>query len=532
MPKYILSLLIFIVILLFILLFFFIFKFVQNLIIKKNKNKINNLFLKIQRSLNTSEATVKKAESLQRTKKIEYGALYEELTKILKNMNQIAYKFKEDKEELLDLLKNRKLSKFFKEKDKINNVEAAFSKYEEKLIEKSKSFNIPWLIIDDDFSNMLDISQNLLNLLENKKYNLTILHPLWKTKIQSFRESLNAIEKSKLSADFEKAHEDIAKAKELIAKLLVEINKIEKIEYVWFYKLPATLQRYVQDNILSQSDKEYYGLLLSDIKNSHKNIQDFDINSTILKIKSSYEVLYDKQSEINKRALIQKFQRNNKALIQKIILDIKDKLNRLKEPNDKMIDSLNLIQNQFKDDTLDNTETYKQKVEQFIFHAKRIEKEYFYVLNKNTLKDFAIKEEAKEIFNSLNIYYKLATSIYWDNSKDSAELLAHLKSFYNSYFSKKIEKEVIEKIWLDWIKLLSTSLGVIAQNEMFLLMFKKLESYLVSNSKYRNKTKEVHEILTSSYEFLNQKNFKEAYFSLKKYISKNKRNELWNTTKF
>ncbi|VEU73121.1 Uncharacterised protein (plasmid) [Mycoplasmopsis gallopavonis] len=511
-------------IILIILLIFTLLLLTRNILLNKYKAKSKKLYIDLQRSLNASKTTIKKAESLQRTKKDTYASIYLELKKLSIDMENNFEIFLTSYLELDQKIQKREIFKVIRDKNFLWEQADKFQNLEIQFKNKSNNFKIPWSIIDEDFSNMLDISQNLLNWLDDKEYNLHFLNNNWKNKVTEFRKNLQLVEKAKLNAEFEVANKNIIASKEQVKELIIEINRLEKLEYVVFYQLPKTLLNRSQNINLPINLREYYEKFYKDFQKTLRENTSGIINNSqlILRARNIYKIIYEMDWMTNKQILFNNFYNVNRKLMDQIVQSTENKINNLKNPSFKLESALQIMKNSLK--TLGSNSVIENKIndtKRFIYGSKKFDREYYYSISKHQIKNVQRDRKIHKIENSLTVYFAISISEMLDSNPETEQELIQLKNLYQNYFANELKFSEIDQIWSQWIKLLANLTRKIAINEKYLAMYKKLEEYLGQSYKYKNKLNDLKIILKAANNDLVTKNFKDAYFKLKSFINKN-----------
>ncbi|WP_156954218.1 hypothetical protein [Mycoplasma buteonis] len=496
--------------------------FSKNLILKKFATKSNKSFIFAQQSLNNAKNTLKKAEVLQRTKKNDYQKTYLQLQKLFGDMERSFESIQQLYFQINELAVQYKYLKTMKFKESFNFQNYKFNELFAHFSKIADEFQIPWTIIDEDFSNILDVSQHLLKFIETKKYTIPFYFNKYRENILDFRKELNLVEQAKINAEFNQANLQLDNLKNQIKNLITDVNSLEKIEYSMHHNLPDVLYKKANSSQLSQAARNYYHNLYADLEKMISNSDQLTNEQIITRIRSIYQMIYSMHYDSAKKVLLKKFYTQNSALIQQVLTDYKLQINNLKKPSNKLVETyanLNKIAATLQN--IENFETALNNLKYFLTLAKTFDREYFYIIQKNQLKSTHTCAWVEEIFDSINFYFLITTSEFLDSSETTNKKIDELIKIYNKHFAKINNTTEIENIWNDWTQKLTELTQIIAQNEEYLKMYKVLEAHISNASKFRSKTNETKEVLKQAKIELLNKKYQEAYAILKNFARKN-----------
>ncbi|WP_426460898.1 hypothetical protein [Mycoplasma hafezii] len=494
----------------------------KNLYLKKFVTKVKNSFIYAQQSLNTAKNTLKKADVLQRTRKNDYQKTYLQLQKLYGDLEVCFEKMQDTVAEINNLARKYKCLKTLKNRDHFNQINQKFLNDFNSFNQIANDFQIPWTIIDEDFSNILDVSQHLLRFVENKNYNIPYSYKRYRNKILDFRKELNTVEKAKLNAEFDNANDKINVLKSEIKDLILDINSLEKIEHCLYKNLPDVLHKKANSANLSPAARKYYANLYKDLIEMIRNRNEFTNEQIIGRMRSIYQMIYNMHYDSYKKVLLAKFNEQNQELIKGILEDFKTKYQNLKNPNRKLQDTYEHILRLYGTlQNYDNFETTYTNLKYFKTLLKAFNREYLYTIQKNTLKSKELQAKTEEIQDSINIYFLALTNDFLDNSNETIHLVNELKNLYETQIANPISREELEKHLDKWNSYLINLIQKISENEQYFKMYKVLEAHISNSNKYKNKLNEVKNVLSTANNDLLSKRYKEAFITLKTYMNKN-----------
>ncbi|QGZ97832.1 hypothetical protein GE118_03385 [Mycoplasma sp. NEAQ87857] len=472
----------------------------------------------VQKNTNYAKITVNKCEVLKRSTKKKYEYIYYDLHELFTELEKISKTILTNITTIDTNLTNKKLSAVIKEYKKLKQNINLFNKKNQQFSEKSSSFEIPWTMIDEDFSNLLDISQHIINDLKIKQPIIPNTYDICAKKLNNFRNDLNLIENYKYKAEFSKASETLEKLKIKIKELSKLNSSIEKIEYTLFSSLPYTLNKKLSN--ATNADREYLTKLVNELNVLTQDWDKLKLVDLIERIKSIYQVIYDMHyQKIAYQSITNYLNKNFSIMTKNIFIKKEEQFNQLSFINDQIKIYYDKMHESLKSMNRDESyEILKQLIESFFEYAFKFENEYIQLMlekqqkknNKHTKKD--------KVNQSIDAYFAVIYNPYLEQNKENLEVIDLLKNIYQQNFVNSFNAEQISKIWDTWVFNISLLISKIAEGNKYKKLYFLLENHLVNSSKYNANINEYNEQIKITRSLIEQRKFKKAYFEIKKIV--------------
>ncbi|WP_406614675.1 hypothetical protein ACJA23_01640 [Mycoplasma corogypsi] len=416
----------------------------------------------------TEEKYIDIVNSLQNINS-QYGKKYSSICALIDQM-----KLKITSSKFFKLLKLRRQAK-----SELKQIKIIKNKFDSI----ANQFNIPWLIVDEQTSNYLEISAELEKVLEEKRLYIDNTASRLEKSIDTFRTNLSNSRVYLQQAKFNQAMELLKESKGILLELTKKVFILDQLEFVIYTNLPIVNQNVKNFYIKKNWETDAFDNIEKDITTLSNNCICDNVDSTIAQIKALYNQIYSLYNQRIIKATALKTV--NSILLEKQTLDnliLKSKLITTKNSHTQLkinecIENLERIKNDLLNAKMHSAQTIKELIESFIHNYQNII--YLDIYDKNT--DHLVKKNAHSIntrfHNAQSVFYYVFGSNLIPFNNENNQLLDQVEKQFMELDLKNSAHPNFEKQLEAFNQNLASLVKIIAANEQYAKMYKKLETY-------------------------------------------------------
>ncbi|MFV8481571.1 hypothetical protein ACNQ1X_00985 [Mycoplasma sp. SK341A] len=515
---------VFVVIALLLILFLSII-LIRNIYFKKNTAYISDLRITLQRENTKNKDAIQKCAILAKNEKT-----FEPICDKLKTTNQdICQKKDVILQHIVSLEGVIQEKKFFKVVKERRTLRRLFVKYRDKcksFDQVAQEFDIDWKLIDEVFTNYLEIVEYYKEVLNKNKAITTNLNPILTDKVQKMAKRLNELDNSKYKGQFSQADKKIDDLRVRLNDLNNLIIGASKIEYYLFDILPNELKQAIKKETKPKVLAEYK-VLSQNLEKLSQSWYEFDSNKLALNIVKIYDVYWKiYHGAILNQSIKEFFESVKKDLSQlwatrkKLYLEVQKETSKLNRAYNALETKVNAINN------LTTLADILKAVKEFLQAVKTFDDAYLnYKLEAYHISGIKVQRDL-DLANAIETYFAVIENEHLINDPEINEAKKRLQNQFETNIKKYKSWAKHQLVWDDFIHTLAFLIKKIAINEKYHEMYDALCLEVASNERFllgEEKINAYKELINQTRLQIQQNNnYQESYQTVKRFLIKEK----------
>ncbi|MFV8483855.1 hypothetical protein [Mycoplasma sp. Z473B] len=498
---------------------------IRNIYFKKNAAYISELRITLQRENTKNKDAIQKCAILAKNDKS-----FEPICDKLKRTNQdICQKKDVILQHIYSLNAVIQEKKFFQVVKERKTLRRLFILYKDKcksFDQIAQEFDIDWKLIDDVFTNYLEIVEYYKEVLNKNKSITKNLNPILTDKVQKMAKRLNELDNSKYKGQFSQADKKIDDLRVRLNDLNNLIIGASKIEYYLFDALPNELKKAIK--------KETKPKVLAEYKTLNQNIEklsqtwfEFDSNKLATNITKIYDVYWKiYHGTILNQSIKDFFEVIKKDLAslwvtrKTIYIELHKETSKLNKVYCDLESKVNAINN------LSVLLDILKAVKEFLQAVKKFDDAYLnYKLEIHHISGIKVQRDI-DLSNAVEAYFAVIENDHLVNDPEINEAQKILKNQFETNIKKYKSWGKHQLVWNDFIHTLAFLIRKIAINEKYHEMYDALCFEVASNERFligEEKINAYKELINQTRIQIQQNNdYKESYQTVKRFLIKEK----------
>ncbi|SJZ51272.1 hypothetical protein [Mycoplasmopsis verecunda] len=496
----------------------------RNIYFKKNTIFLENLKVQLQRDATKNKDAIQKCAILAKNEKTfepicdSLKVKNTDITTMKDNILQHSFKIK-------SIIEEKKWLKAFKGKQELKKLLLDYSKEKANFNKIAEQFEIGWKIIDDVFTNYLEIVDYYKDILNKNKVITSNLNAELLDKVQKLAKRLSELDNSKYKGQFSQADKKIDELRSRLADLNNLILGASRIEYYLYNSLPNKLNNAIKKEKQDKIVQEYKKInqVLDEVTKNWTNYDSEKLASNIKLIYMEYWKVFHNVILLQK---IDKFLKSiakdlnlvysNRKKLYNEVAKVTSKLNKAYfnlEAKAKALNSNKIL------DVKKNTQDFIQATKDFDIAYTNIKLELY--------RNGKVKiERENSIKKAIEIYFNVVENDFLYEDEIITRIKAEIINQYETNIKKYKSWAKHELVWNDFIHNLTFLTNAIATNEKYYQMYSEIcievasnEKFLITNEKINSYKEYIQQIRI---QIQQNNNYKEAYNSLKRFLIKEK----------
>ncbi|WP_416738483.1 hypothetical protein ACM0L0_02915 [Mycoplasma sp. 005V] len=498
---------------------------IRNIYFKKSSSYIADLRINLQRNNTENKNTIQKCAILSANDK-KFEPICDNLKVINQDICQHKDTILQHLANLSGLIDDKKFFKVAKERKVLRRLIAKYKEKCDQFHKISSEFYIDWKLIDDVFTNYLEIVEHYKDVLNKNKVITQNLNPILTEKVQKMAKRLNELDNSKYKGQFSQADTKIDDLKERLNDLNNLIIGARKIEYYLFNALPNELTNAIKKETNTKIIEEYKSLYkhLEKLKNSWFEFDSIKLANNIEKIYDAYWKVYNGTLlNLNIKAFLNLVQKDLSELFntRKLIFQkVSKETNKLNKAYSHLDSKVIAIKN-----ATSLTDILKA-IKSFLETVKTFDDAY---LNYN-LENYHVSamklQRNQDLAKAVETYFQVIENDHLINDSETLEIKKILKEQFESNIKKYKSWTKHELIWNDFIHQLASLVRKIAINEKYHEMYDAICREVASNHRFLidgEKINAYKELINQTRIQIEQNNnYQESYQTIKRFLIKEK----------
>ncbi|WLP85618.1 hypothetical protein [Mycoplasma seminis] len=497
---------------------------IRNLYFKRSNQYADDLRIRLQREATSNKDAIQKCQILAKN-----DHKFVKICDDLKTTNALIV---QQKDEIIDgifklksIINEKKWKQTIQSRKGLRQQETKYNAQNQKFQDISKEFEISWKVIDDVFTNYLEIVDSFKDVLTKNKNITPNLNASLTNKVQLLAKKLNDLDNQKYRGQFSQADKKIEELRKRLNELYNLMIGANRIEYYLFDNLP----KQIQASLKQEKDakiKPLYQKLAEQTQKLIDNWESLDSATIELNIKKLYK---DYFTIFNTLLLNEKLITFNKKVKSDLILIYKERTalyNKVSQQTSKLNKSYNTLQNKYNAMANSKLPDFIQNVKEFLSCAKEFDINYNNVKLALYQADNDKKQKEVDLLNSIEVYFSVIQNDMLPQDENITKVQQETTQQFETNIKKYKSWNKHALVWDSYIHNLAVLTKQVALNEKYREFYNAMCLEIASNEKFLL----TNEKLNAYKELIDQiriqiqqnNNYQQAYNSLKKFLIKEK----------
>ncbi|MHA3839258.1 hypothetical protein ACX1NB_01685 [Mycoplasma sp. HF14] len=496
---------------------------VRNVYFKKSKAYIVDLRITLQRDHTKNKDSIQKCAILAKNEK-----KFEPICDSLKNTNLDIGKKKDvilqNIGNLQSVIDERRFFQVAKVRKSLKKLYASYKEKCNTFDHIAEEFNIDWKLIDDVFTNYLEIVDYYKDVLNKNKIITSNTNAILMDKVQKMAKRLSELDNSKYKGEFSVADKKIDDLRIRLNDLNNLIVSASKIEYYIFECLPEYLSKAIKKETNDKLQVHYKKLNdLLDVLS--QKWYTYDTEKLAQQIKLIYNGYWTIYSATILSGKIEKFNECVKKDLarllgsrQKLYLEVSKSTTKLNKAFNNVMSKVEVI------NTNKNISFSVKYVNDYLKALKEFDSAYLnYKLETYHINGMKLQRE-QDLAIAVETYFSVVENEHLTQNEKVIQAKNELKSQFESNIKRYKTWAKHETIWDSFIHNLSLLVKDIAINEKYHEMYDAICLEVASNEKFLINSEKVNaykELINQTRIQIQQNNnYKESYQAVKRFLIK------------